>query len=107
MRVPQGLRTSTREHLRFTKDLVRKQSYNDLYPLLSPRLRGNVLAHISLRTLKSVPYFRGCEEGLLAALSQRLKHTGYSQGEIINHHDDGGTLSIVTRGTAVRGGKLP
>ena len=105
MHVPVDLKMATREHFRFTRDLVRKQSYNDLYPLLSPKLRGQVLAHLSSRTLKSVPYFCECEEGLLNALSQRLRHFGYSQGEMINHHDDGSTLSIVTRGTAVRGGK--
>lgn len=95
----------TREHFRFTRDLVRKQSYNDLYHLFSPRLRGEVLACISMRTLQAVPYFVKCERQFLNALSQRLSHHGYAQGEIIDHGDEGGTLSIVTRGTAVRGGK--
>lgn len=105
MRVPMELKQRTREHFRFTRDLVRKQSYNDLYERFSPKLRGEVLSHISLRTLKSVPYFASCERGLLNALSQRLAHHGFAQGEIINHNDQGCTLSIVTRGTAVRGGK--
>jgi hypothetical protein len=105
MRVPLELKQRTREHFRFTRDLVRKQSYNDLYERFSPRLRGEVLCHISLRTLQAVPYFVGCERGLLNSLSQRLSHHGYAQGEIVNHNDQGCTLSIVTRGTAVRGGK--
>ena len=105
MRVPIELKTKTRDHFRFTRDLVRKQSYADLYERFSPRLRGEVLCHISLKTLQSVPYFQGCERELLNLLSQRLSHHGYAQGEIIYHNDQGQTLSIVTRGTAVRGGK--
>lgn len=105
MRVPMALKQRTRDYFRFTRDLVRKQSYNDLYERFSPKLRGDVLCHISLRTLSAVPYFVGCERGLLNALASRLSHRGYAQGEPIDHNDQGQTLSIVTRGTAVRGGK--
>ena len=103
MRVPPELKRRTRDHFRFTRDLVRKQSYDQLYYRFSPRLRGDVLCHISLKTLKSVSYFETCERGFLNALSQKLTHEGYAQGEPIYHAEP--TLSIVTRGTAVRGGK--
>ena len=103
MAVPLDLKQRTRDYFRFTRDLFRKKSYGDLYDVFSPKLRGDVLCHIAIKTLEAVYYFKGCERGFLNALSQRLTHFAYEQGEPIAHYEP--TLCIVTRGTAVRGGK--
>ena len=76
-----------------------------LLPCFSPHLRGEVLSHVSSRTLQAVPYFRGCERELLNALAARLTHHGFARCEMMRGDGEGLTLSIVTRGTAVRGGK--
>ena len=105
LHVPLPLKQRTREHLRCTRDLERKQSYTDLLPCFSPHLRGEVLSHVSSRTLQAVPYFQGCERELLNALSARLTHHGFARCEMMRGDGEGLTLSVVTRGTAVRGGK--
>ena len=74
MAVPLDLKQRTRDYFRFTRDLFRKKSYGDLYDVFSPKLRGDVLCHIAIKTLEAVYYFKGCERGFLNALSQRLTH---------------------------------
>lgn len=100
---PDHLCRRTREYLRYTRDLVRKQSFDEMFDKFSPRLRGDVLGHISLRTLQVVPCFHGCEPDFMRQLSQCLSHYGFEATDQIRFADP--TLSIVTRGTAVRGGQ--
>jgi hypothetical protein len=103
VRAPAELRTRTREHLRFSKDLVARQTFSDLYQLFSPRLRGDMLVHMSLRTLKTVYYFRECEPDMMRLLAEKLYHYGFERSEKVIHLQP--TLNIVTRGTAVRAGR--
>ena len=108
MNFPYELKHRVRQHMRFTRDLVARKSYNDLLPFLSPRLKKDVLSSVSSATLRrAAEYFDEChDEGLddfLSELSTKLVYMGFAQGEIVAHPEP--TLSIVVRGTAVRGGK--
>ena len=97
------LKRRTREYFRSTKELVAKQTFGDLFEMFSPMLRGDVLSHISKEVLMAVPFFRGCEDSFLREISQKLKHYGYEAGDRVKVLEP--TLCIVTRGTAVLGGK--
>jgi len=99
---PDHLKRRTREYLRYTKDLVAKQGFTDLYDMFSPKLRGDVLGHISSEILAAVPYFSECEAGFMREISQKLKHYGYEGSDRVKLPEP--TLCVVTRGTAVRGG---
>ena len=103
VKAPEHLCRRTRDYLRYTKELVAKQSYNKLFGCFAPRLRGDILGHISMKTLQAVPTFVDCEPEFMRQLSQELRHFGFEAGEQIVHAEP--TLCIVTRGTAVRGGK--
>lgn len=100
---PADLRRRTREHLRFTKGLVARQTFTGLYELFSPKLRGDLLAHMGLSTLRAVYYFNECEAEFVRLLAERLEYAGYERSEKVTHPSP--TLNIVTRGTAVRAGK--
>jgi len=100
---PDSIRYRTREYFRCTKDLVDKQGFADLYDMFSPKLRGDVLGHISREILAVVPFFADCEPGFVRELSQKLTHAGYEHGDSVKLSEP--TLCIVSRGTAVRGGK--
>ena len=83
MDVPEGLRQRTRDYMRSTRYLVARKTFDDLYDSFSPRLRGDVLSHVSLRTLKHVWCFAGCEDDFLRHLSTLLKPAAYEPGEQI------------------------
>ena len=100
---PMHLKKRTREYVRSCKDLVAKQSFGDLYDLFCPKLRGDVLEHISHEILANVNFFNDCEAGFMREISQKLKHYGYEAGDYIKCSEP--TLCVVTRGTAVLGGK--
>ena len=100
---PDELARRTREYLRYSQNLVRKQSFESLITHFAPRLRGDILGHISMTTLRAVPVFVGCERAFMRELSQRLKHHGYEAMDQIRFAEP--TLCIVTRGTAVRAGR--
>ncbi|KOO24295.1 voltage-gated ion channel superfamily [Chrysochromulina tobinii] len=103
VRAPQDLKRRTREYLRCTKDLVAMQGFTDLYDLFSPKLRGDLLGFISNKLLKNVPFFESCEPGFMRELSLKLSHVGYEAGDRVKLAEP--TLCIVSRGTAVLGGK--
>ena len=100
---PPELRVRTREYMRYTRDLYARRSFNDIYPTFSPKLRDELHAHSSLRTLRAVPLLGSCEEGFLRSLAPKLSHHGYEAGEQVLL--DEACLCIVTRGTGVKGGK--
>lgn len=100
---PTELRFRTREYLKYTRDLVARRSFDDVYATFSPRLRADLHAHASMRTLLSVPFFRGCEEEFLRDLAPKLTHHGYEATETVVLSE--ATLCVVTRGTGVKGGK--
>lgn len=100
---PRELRFRTREYLKYTRDLIARRSFDDVYATFSPRLAGDLHAHASLRTLVSVPYFKDCESEFLRSLAPKLTHHGYEATELVNLAE--ASLCIVTRGTGVKGGK--
>ena len=69
---PEELKERTRAYLRFTRASMGAQTYDSLYELFSPALKGDMLYHVSLRTLKLVPYFRGCDAGFMRELSHTV-----------------------------------
>ena len=103
VRAPQDLKRRTREYLQCTKDLVAMQGFTDLYDLFSPKLRGDLIGFISNQLLKNVPFFESCEPGFMRELSLKLSHVGYEAGDRVKLAEP--TLCIVSRGTAVLGGK--
>ena len=100
---PPQLRRRTRDYLKYTRDLVARKSFDDVYETFSPRLRDDLHAHTSLRQLRLVPYFRDCEEPFLRSLAPKLTQYGFEASERVPLAE--ASLCIVTRGTAVKGGK--
>ena len=49
-----------REHCRSTRSLFKKLSYQKLFELMSPMLRGDLAQQMSFRTLDNVWYFQQC-----------------------------------------------
>lgn len=100
---PRELRYRTREYLKYTRDLVARKSFDDVYATFSPRLAADLHAHASLRILLAVPFLRECEEEFLRTLAPKLTHHGYEATEMVYLAES--SLCIVTRGTGVKGGK--
>jgi len=100
---PTELRRRTRDYLKYTRDLVARKSFDDVYATFSPRLRDDLHAHASMRTLRVVPFLDSCEEGFLRNLAPKLTHHGYEATEHVVLSEP--CLCIVTRGTAVKAGK--
>ena len=100
---PRDLRHRTREYLKYTRDLVARKSFDDVYATFSPRLRDDLHAHASMRTLTVVPFLNDCEEAFLRSLAPKLTHHGFEATEQVLL--SGPCLCIVTRGTAVKAGK--
>ena len=103
---PAELKNRTRGYLRHTRDLVAKKAFDDIYSLFSPKLRDDLHAHASMDTLKVVPFLRDCEDGFLRELAPKLTHHGFEAAEAVRTgSSEGDVLCVVTRGTAVKGGK--
>lgn len=100
---PRELRFRTREYLKYSRDLIARKSFDDVYATFSPRLAGDLHAHASLRILLSVPYFNECESDFLRSLAPKLTHHGYEATEMVKLTE--ASLCIVTRGTGVKGGR--
>ena len=100
---PSEMKRRAREYLKYTRDLFARKSFDDVFANFSPRLRDDMHAHSSLRTLLSVPLFQSCEDGFLRSLAPKLTRHGYEAGESVVLSE--ASLCIVTRGTGVKGGK--
>ena len=100
---PQTLRKRTRAFIRATREVQLKRSFNDLYSNFSERLASDMKSHMSISTVRMCYIFRGCEHGFVRDLASKLRFRAYEAGETIKHPQP--TLSIVVKGTAVRGGK--
>ena len=84
-RAPDELRYRTREYLRQSRELIARQGFADLFDMFSPRLRGDMLGHMAVRSLMLVRCFRSCEEGFVKELSHALSHVGYERGDSIRY----------------------
>lgn len=100
---PTALRKRTRAFIRATREVQLKRSFNDLYSNFSDRLASDMKSHMSISTVRMCYIFRGCEHGFVRDLASKLRFRAYEAGETIHHPHP--TLSIVVKGTAVRGGQ--
>ena len=87
MSAPRDLAVRAREHCRSTRSLFKKFSYQKLFEIMSPMLRGDLAQLMSKMTLENVWYFAQCETELLRALSEKLKPIAFARGEKIWHAD--------------------
>ena len=100
---PTELRRRTRAFMRATREVQLKRSFKELYTHFSDRLASDMKSHMSISTMNRCYIFRECERSFVRDLASRFKYQAYEAGEAIRHPNP--TMSIVIKGTAVRGGK--
>ena len=101
---PLEFRLRAREYVRSSKDLRKKNAFNQLFAELSPELRNDAAAVCSAATLKNVRVLSDIEDQCIMRLAQMLTYRGVAVGE--KTIPSGDSLCIITSGVAASGGLI-